>query len=87
MTDRRISLLLNLVDYLQSVKSINAELAGGHCKLLGMIARVCDNYLLPWVKLRSLYSLISAFPINNLASYPALSTVSEIRHLCLQYLE
>lgn len=39
MTDRRISLLLNLVDYLQSVKSINAELAGGHCKLLGMIAR------------------------------------------------
>ncbi|OWZ55230.1 DNA mismatch repair protein MSH4 [Cryptococcus neoformans 125.91] len=38
ITDRRISLLLNLVDYLQAVKLVNVELAEGHSKLLGMIA-------------------------------------------------
>lgn len=46
ITDHRISLLLDLMDYLQSIKSINVELAGERCKLLDMITRVCDHYLL-----------------------------------------
>lgn len=87
ITDRRISLLLDLVDYLQAVKLVNVELAEGHCKLLGMIATVCDHYLLFWVKLKGLNYFISACQTNNLANYFALSTVSEIGRFCLQYLE
>ncbi|KIR59703.1 DNA mismatch repair protein MSH4 [Cryptococcus bacillisporus CA1873] len=39
----RISLLLDLMDYLQSIKSINAELAGERCKLLDMITRCLSD--------------------------------------------
>nr|KIR46212.1 DNA mismatch repair protein MSH4 [Cryptococcus bacillisporus CA1280] len=39
----RISLLLDLMDYLQSIKSINVELAGERCKLLDMITRCLSD--------------------------------------------
>ncbi|KIR80910.1 DNA mismatch repair protein MSH4 [Cryptococcus gattii E566] len=39
----RISLLLDLMDYLQSIKSINIELAGERCKLLDMITRCLSD--------------------------------------------
>ncbi|KAL0255469.1 hypothetical protein I308_100273 [Cryptococcus tetragattii IND107] len=43
ITDHRISLLLDLMDYLQSIKLINVELAGERCKLLDMITRCLSD--------------------------------------------
>ncbi|KIR24636.1 hypothetical protein I309_06535 [Cryptococcus deuterogattii LA55] len=43
ITDHRISLLLDLMDYLQSIRSINVELAGERCKLLDMITRCLSD--------------------------------------------